>query len=69
MNRTTAYLDVPAEAYGARGEAQRRAGRMHSRLRFAKVDEVFQSGLHEFITEFIDTNAALGDEIARQYLS
>jgi uncharacterized alpha-E superfamily protein len=69
MNRTTAYLDALAEAYGARGEAQRRAGRMHSRLRFAKVDEVFQSGLHEFITEFIDTNAALGDEIARQYLS
>lgn len=69
MNRTTAYLDALAEAYGARGEAQRRAGRMHSRLRFAKVDEIFQGGLHEFLTEFIGENAALGDEISRQYLS
>ena len=69
MNRTTAYLDALAEAYGARGEAQRSAGRMHSRLRFAKVEEIFQGGLHEFITEFIGANAALGDEIAGQYLS
>ena len=42
---------------------------MHSRLRYAKVDEIIEGGLHEFLTEFIEENEALGGDIAHQYLS
>jgi len=69
LNRTTGYLDALGRAYGDRGECHRRAGRMHSRLRYAKVDEIIEAGLHEFLTEFIEENEALGGDIAHQYLS
>jgi uncharacterized alpha-E superfamily protein len=32
------------------------------------MDEIFQSGLHEFIEEFIADNNELGVAITRQYL-
>jgi uncharacterized alpha-E superfamily protein len=32
------------------------------------MDEIFQSGLHEFISEFISDNNEFGGAITRQYL-
>ena len=32
------------------------------------MDEIFQSGLHEFIDEFVADNNRLGATIAQQYL-
>ena len=63
------HLDLLATAYGTRGECHRVAGQIHSKLRYAKIEEVFQRGLHEFLTEFIDQNIVLGNEISKQYLS
>ena len=39
-----------------------------SQLQNASIREIFQSGLHEFLEEFLAGNAALGDHIAKQYL-
>jgi len=64
----TQLLDLLDQSYGTRGECHRLAGRLHARLRFGKIDDIFQGGLHEFLTEFIDANVILGDEIARHYL-
>ena len=69
LQEITRYLDLLAGAYGVRGECHRLAGQMHSRLRYAKIDDVFQHSLHDFLTEFIDSNVVLGDEIAKLYLS
>ena len=33
------------------------------------MTKIFQSGLHEFLTEFIDDNNRLGAAISQQYLS
>jgi uncharacterized alpha-E superfamily protein len=63
------YLDRIGDVYGQRGEAHRLAGEMHSQLRYSKIDRIFQGGLHEFLTEFIDRNVVLGAEIRRQYLT
>ncbi|MBL8703644.1 MAG: alpha-E domain-containing protein, partial [Rhodospirillales bacterium] len=57
-----------AEAYGARGEATRLAGKLHSRLRYGRIDSIFHDGLHEFLTDFVARNARLSDEIGRQFL-
>jgi uncharacterized alpha-E superfamily protein len=68
LEEITLHLDLLADAYGRRGECHRLAGRMHAQLRFGRIEDVFGRGLHEFLTEFIDTNYVLGDEISKQYL-
>jgi uncharacterized alpha-E superfamily protein len=62
------FLDMLAETYGRQGESQRLARAIYGRLRNARIDEVFQNGLHEFLTDFIRENNQLGATIARQYL-
>ena len=57
-----------AETYGARGEADRIAGELHARLRYARIDRVFESGLHKFLGGVRDDIATLSNEIGRQFL-
>ena len=62
-------LDLLAEAYaGKRGECHRLTGEVYARLRYGRIQDVFQLGLHEFLTEFINRTLILGDEIASLYL-
>jgi uncharacterized alpha-E superfamily protein len=62
-------LDLLAEAYaGKRGECHRLAGEVHARLRYGRIQDVLQLGLHEFLTEFINRTKLLGEEIASLYL-
>ncbi len=61
-------LDRIAGAYGRQGPAQRHARTVRARLENSRVDEIFQSGLHEFIGEFIDDNNRLGTAVTQQYL-
>lgn len=68
FNDIARHLDLLANAYGSRGECHRVAGQIHSRLRYAKIEEIFQQGLHEFLTEFIEQNTVLGREISKHYL-
>jgi uncharacterized alpha-E superfamily protein len=69
-DQITTQLDQLAAAYGGkRGECHRLAGEMHARLRFGRIQAIFQQGLHEFLTEFIDRSILLGGEISRLYLT
>lgn len=62
-------LDLLANTYGGRrGECHRRAGELHARLRFGRIDAIFQSGLHQFLTDFVEQTARLGDDINALYL-
>jgi uncharacterized alpha-E superfamily protein len=62
-------LDRIAGVYGRQGPAQRQARSVRTRLQNSKMDEIFQSGLHEFITSFITDNNKLGSAITQQYLA
>lgn len=62
-------LDQIGVAYGRQGPSQRHARGIRNRLGRSRMDAVFQSGLHEFIQEFLSDNAKLGDIIATQYLN
>ena len=64
----TRHLDLLARAHGRQGPSQRLARATFTRLANANIDEVFQSGLHEFLSEFIADNNKLGGLIADQYL-
>ena len=61
-------LDRIANAYGRQGPAQRHARTVRARLENSKIQEIFQSGLHEFIDEFVEDNNRLGTAITQQYL-
>ena len=63
------YLDQIAEQYGRQGPAQRQARAIQRRLESSSMDEIFQRGLHEFITELISDNNRLGAAISDQYLA
>lgn len=63
------YLDQLGDAYGRQGPSQRVARATLAKLSQAEIETVFQSGLHEFLTEFITDNNALGGAISQQYLS
>ncbi|MGE0231753.1 MAG: alpha-E domain-containing protein [Flavobacteriaceae bacterium] len=62
-------LDAIARAYGRQGPSQRLARRTHGQLLNVRIDDVFQNGMHEFLSGFIDDNNALGQAITDQYLS
>jgi uncharacterized alpha-E superfamily protein len=57
-----------AETYGTRGEADRLAGELHARLRYARIDKVFEVGLAKFLGGVRADIAVLSDEIGRQFL-
>ena len=61
-------LDRIANAYGRQGPAQRQARTVRARLENSKIEDIFQSGLHEFIDEFVEDNNRLGTALAQQYL-
>ena len=61
-------LDLIARAYGRQGPAQRQARTIRARLENSRMEEIFQTGLHEFISDFIDDNSRLGAAITSQYL-
>ena len=62
-------LDRIADVYGRQGPAQRQARAIRTRLQNSRMDDIFQSGLHEFISAFIADNNSLGGAISQQYLS
>ena len=61
-------LDRIAGAYGRQGPAQRQARTVRARLENSKIEDIFQSGLHEFIDEFVEDNNRLGTAVTQQYL-
>ncbi len=62
------FLDELAAAYGRRGPSQRRAAATLRGLGVARIESVFQAGLHEFIQDFLAENNGLASDIAEQYL-
>jgi uncharacterized alpha-E superfamily protein len=61
-------LDSLARDDGRSGVAQRQARAMHAKLERSSMTQIFQGGLHEFITDFIEDNARLSNAISEQYL-
>lgn len=51
------------------GECKRIAGEIHASLLYGRMDHIFQNGLHEFLTEFIDSNYQLAGEIQSTFLN
>ena len=64
-----AALDALVEQYGRAGPSQRLAADILRRLETSRMDDLFQSGLHEFIGEILADNTRLGRAVHDQYLA
>jgi uncharacterized alpha-E superfamily protein len=64
INRALAGLAIH---YGRKSECHDQARATYDWLKDANMDQIFQSGLHEFLQDFIAGNAKLSQSIARNY--
>jgi uncharacterized alpha-E superfamily protein len=48
-------------------EAERLTGRVLERLRYDKIEEIFERGLHAYLSDLLETCLAIGENIARSY--
>ncbi len=52
----------------AQSETQRRAGKLRTELQYARIDEILATGLHAYLTQFLDRVNELGVHISREFL-
>ncbi|MCY7315502.1 MAG: alpha-E domain-containing protein [Rubrivivax sp.] len=66
MNEAVANLLLVANQQSS--ETLRRAGRLKSDLRWGRIDEILATGLHAYLTQFLDRVNDLGVGISRDFL-
>jgi len=66
VNDVVANLSLVANEQSA--ETLRRAGRLRSDLQYARIDEILATGLHAYLTQFLDRVGDLGVGISRDFL-
>ena len=66
MNETVANLQMVANQQS--DETLRRAGRLRADLQFGSIDEILATGLHAYLTQFLDRVNDIGAGIGRDFL-
>ena len=66
MNEVVLNLEQVANAQSV--ETRRRAGRLRSDLQYGRIDEILATGLHAYLTHFLDRVNDLGVGISRDFL-
>ncbi len=61
------HLKFRADEYGVRLPCHKTVDETLAKLRTGTIKDIFDAGLHEFLTDFIRDNYRLGDEVARDY--
>ena len=66
MNEVVANLQLVANEQSS--ETLRRAGRLRADLQYGRIDEILATGLHAYLTHFLDRVNDLGAGIGRDFL-
>ncbi len=66
LNDVVANLKMVANEHSS--ETLRRAGRLRSDLQYGRIDEILATGLHAYLTEFLDRVNDIGVGISRDFL-
>src|SRR5574343_526951 len=66
MNGVVKNLDLVANSLS--GETARLAGLLRAQLRYGRIDDILEHGLHEWLTDFMDRIYLLGDGISKDFL-
>ncbi len=67
LSQVRACLDAITSAHKQNYNCLRLAGRLHAEIGYAKIEDIIRSGLHEYLSEFLARNDALGNEIAADF--
>jgi len=70
LHSCMAFIDDTLRLLGDRNtrEVERQAGELHSQLRYGRIEQIMESGLHEYLMDFLDRVGALSNEINRVFL-
>ncbi|MDR3324066.1 MAG: alpha-E domain-containing protein [Zoogloeaceae bacterium] len=49
-------------------ETLRRAGQLHSELRYGRIEDILEHGMHEYLNDFMDRISDLGDRVSSDFL-
>jgi uncharacterized alpha-E superfamily protein len=52
----------------SKGNTWRKAGKLRSDLQYGRIDEILATGLHAYLTQFLDRVNELGAGISRDFL-
>ncbi|WP_085315023.1 alpha-E domain-containing protein [Derxia lacustris] len=66
MNEVLSNLGSITNAQSA--ETERRAGLLVAELHYGRIDDVFHTGLHAYLTSFLEKVGDLGNRISRDFL-
>ncbi len=66
LNEVLANLEMVAS--NPASETLRRAGKLRADVKFGRIDEILATGLHAFLTQFLDRVNELGGHISREFL-
>lgn len=66
LNEVVVNLERVAPQCGS--ESLRRAGRLRADLQYGRIDEILATGLHAYLTQFLDRVNELGGHISREFL-
>lgn len=67
VKKIAANLEYLADNYGERHRCHDQMDVILARLKHGTIEDVFEEGLHEFLTEFMSDIAALGAQIEQDY--
>jgi uncharacterized alpha-E superfamily protein len=64
--------EVVANLARVRNEAstdtERFAGKLHAELKFGRIEDILEGGLHDYLTEFLECIFDLGNRVSRDFL-
>jgi uncharacterized alpha-E superfamily protein len=66
LNEVVSNLAMVADDQSS--ETHRRAGKLCAELKYGRIDEILATGLHAYLTQFLDRVNDLGMHISREYL-
>ena len=66
LNEVVGNLQMVANEQS--GETLRRAGKLCAELKYGRIDEILATGLHAYLTQFLDRVNDLGARISRDFL-
>ena len=66
LNEVMANLKLVSS--DAHSETLRHAGKLRAELAYGRIDEILATGLHAYLTQFLDRVNALGSHISREFL-
>ncbi len=66
LNSVVKNIDLVANSHS--GETQRQAGMLHAHLRYGRIEDILEHGLHEWLSDFMDRIYLLGNGISKDFL-